>query len=180
MAVTDWRVLRGVPVAVARMGMMLSKYWDSERRRDRLKLLLKIRSKRDMLLLPCEACQMMSAIDAVQKITGRHGGTGSRQRRLGDDDRVATPRAESCICSIRSRASLSQGGKDSERFRNINTDIPSRRSSDTSLQTIYVFIKDYFRKPPPGFPMQGSRSCTWTPTFTRAPRRAGVVLSEIK
>ena len=49
---------------------MLSKYWDSERRRDRLKLLLKIRAKRDMLMLPCEACQIMSAIDAVKKVPG--------------------------------------------------------------------------------------------------------------
>ena len=70
MAITDWRVLREVPVIFARMGMMLSKYWDSERRRERLKLLLSIRSERDMLLLPCEACQIMSAVDAVKNIPG--------------------------------------------------------------------------------------------------------------
>jgi O-methyltransferase len=70
MAITDLRVLREVPVLFARAGMMLSKYWDSEQRRDRLKLLLDIRSKRDMLMLPCEACQIMSAIDAVKKIPG--------------------------------------------------------------------------------------------------------------
>lgn len=70
MAVSDWRSLREVPVAFARMGMMLSKYWDSDRRRQRLKLLLEIRSERDMLLLPSEACQIMSAIDAVKKIPG--------------------------------------------------------------------------------------------------------------
>jgi O-methyltransferase len=70
MAISDLRVLREVPVLFARAGMMLSKYWDSEQRRDRLKLLLKIRSRRDMLMLPCEACQIMSAIDAVKKIPG--------------------------------------------------------------------------------------------------------------
>ena len=50
--------------------MMLGKYWDSERRRDRLKLLLKIRSQRDMLMLPCEACQVMSLVDAVKNVRG--------------------------------------------------------------------------------------------------------------
>ena len=70
MAVNDWRVLREVPLMFARGGMMLSKYWDSDRRRQRLKSLLEIRSQRDMLLLPCEACQIMSAIDAVHRIPG--------------------------------------------------------------------------------------------------------------
>jgi O-methyltransferase len=70
MSLSDLRLLREVPVAFARMGMMLSRYWDSEQRRDRLKLLLEIRAKRDMLLLPGEACQIMSAIDAVKKIPG--------------------------------------------------------------------------------------------------------------
>jgi O-methyltransferase len=70
MAVTDWRLLRQVPVMFARMGMMLSKYWDSERRRERVGLLLKIRAERDMLLLPCEACQVMSLVDAVKNVPG--------------------------------------------------------------------------------------------------------------
>ena len=70
MAMTDWRLLREIPAVFARAGMMLTKYWDSEQRRDRLRLLLKIRSRRDMLLLPGEACQIMSAIDAVKKIPG--------------------------------------------------------------------------------------------------------------
>lgn len=70
MAVTDWRVLREVPVVFARMGMMLSKYRDSGRRRERIKVLLKIRSERDMLLLPCEACQVMSLVDAVKNVPG--------------------------------------------------------------------------------------------------------------
>jgi O-methyltransferase len=70
MAITDWRLLREVPLVFARMGMMLSKYWDSDERRGRLKLLLEIRSRRDMLMLPCEACQVMSAVDAVRKIPG--------------------------------------------------------------------------------------------------------------
>jgi O-methyltransferase len=70
MAVSDWRLLREVPVVFARTGMMLSKYWDSERRRDRIKLLLKIRSERDLLMLPCEACQVMSLIDAVKNVPG--------------------------------------------------------------------------------------------------------------
>ena len=70
MTISEWRVLREVPLLFARMGMMLSKYWDSHRRRDRIKLLLKIRSKRDMLLLPCEACQIMSLVDAVKNIPG--------------------------------------------------------------------------------------------------------------
>jgi O-methyltransferase len=67
---TDSRVLREVPVMFAKLGMMLSKYWDSDRRRERLELLLKIRSERDMLLLPCEACQIMSAIKAVERVPG--------------------------------------------------------------------------------------------------------------
>jgi len=66
----DWRLLREVPLVFARMGMMLSKYWDSERRRARIKLLLTIRSERDMLLLPCEACQIMSLVDAVKNVPG--------------------------------------------------------------------------------------------------------------
>src|ERR1700722_4801334 len=70
MAITDWRLLREVPVVFSRAGMMLTKYWDSDQRRGRLKLLLKIRSHRDMLLLPAEACQIMSAVDAVKKIPG--------------------------------------------------------------------------------------------------------------
>jgi len=70
MSISDSRLLREVPVVFARMGMMLSKYWDSDRRRERLRLLLEIRSQRDMLLLPSEACQIMSAIDAVKKIPG--------------------------------------------------------------------------------------------------------------
>ena len=70
MAVSDWRALREVPVTFARMGMMLSKYWDSQRRRERVKLLLKIRSERDMLLLPAEACQIMSLVDAVKNVPG--------------------------------------------------------------------------------------------------------------
>lgn len=63
-------MLRAVPLLFARMGMMLSKYWDSPRRRERVKLLLKIRSQRDMLLLPCEACQIMSLVDAVKNVPG--------------------------------------------------------------------------------------------------------------
>ena len=70
MAVSDWRVLREVPVLFARMNMMLSKYWDSERRRERVRLLLKIRSERDILMLPSEACQIMSLVDAVKNIPG--------------------------------------------------------------------------------------------------------------
>jgi O-methyltransferase len=70
MAISDWRLLREVPVLFARIGMMLSKYWDSKRRRDRLKLLLEIRSQRDMLMLPCEACQVMSLVDAVKNVPG--------------------------------------------------------------------------------------------------------------
>jgi O-methyltransferase len=70
MAVSDWRVLREVPVVFARMGMMLSKYRVSEKRRGRIDLLLKIRSERDMLLLPCEACQVMSLVDAVKNVPG--------------------------------------------------------------------------------------------------------------
>lgn len=69
-SITDSRVLREVPVIFARLGVLLSKYWDSDRRRERLKLLLRIRSERDMLLLPCEACQIMSAIKAVEKVPG--------------------------------------------------------------------------------------------------------------
>ena len=67
---SEWRVLRAVPLLFARMGMMLSKYWDSPRRRERVKLLLKIRSERDMLMLPCEACQIMSLVDAANNIPG--------------------------------------------------------------------------------------------------------------
>lgn len=70
MAVSDWRALREIPVGFARIGMMLSKYWDSETRRERIRLLLKIRSERDMLLLPAEACQIMSLVDAVKNIPG--------------------------------------------------------------------------------------------------------------
>jgi predicted O-methyltransferase YrrM len=70
MKISEWRVLRTVPLLFARMGMMLSKYWDSARRRERVKLLLRIRSERDMLLLPSEACQIMSLVDAVKNIPG--------------------------------------------------------------------------------------------------------------
>ena len=70
MGICEWRLLREVPVMFARMGMMLSKYWDSDRRRERIRLLLKTRSERDMLMLPCEACQVMSLVDAVKKVPG--------------------------------------------------------------------------------------------------------------
>jgi O-methyltransferase len=70
MAINEWRILREVPVIFARGGRLLSKYWDSERRRGRLRLLLRIRSERDMLLLPAEACQIMSLVDAVKNIPG--------------------------------------------------------------------------------------------------------------
>lgn len=70
MAVTDWRALREIPMAFARANLMLSKYWDSETRRARLSLLKAIRWKRDMLMLPCEACQVMSLVDAVEKVPG--------------------------------------------------------------------------------------------------------------
>jgi hypothetical protein len=83
MSVSDWRLLREVPLVFARMGMMLSKYWDSEQRRSRLRLLLEIRAKRDMLLLPVEACQIMSAIDAVKRIP---------ERWLSSELQVAPPR----------------------------------------------------------------------------------------
>lgn len=70
MSIEDWRLLREVPLMFARGGMILSKYWDSARRRERIKLLLNIRSKRDMLLLPSEACQIMSLVDAVRDVPG--------------------------------------------------------------------------------------------------------------
>jgi hypothetical protein len=70
MAYNEWRLLREVPVVFARAGMMLSKYWDGERRRDRVKLLLKIRSEQDLLMMPCEACQVMSLVDAVKNVPG--------------------------------------------------------------------------------------------------------------
>ena len=70
MALNDWKILRQIPVLFARQGMMLSKYWDSTRRRERMQLLLRIRSERDMLMLPCEACQVMSAVDAVKNVPG--------------------------------------------------------------------------------------------------------------
>jgi len=63
-------LFRAVPLLFAHMGMMLSKYWDSPRRRERVKLVLKILSQRNMLLLPCEACQIMSLIDAVKNVPG--------------------------------------------------------------------------------------------------------------
>lgn len=52
------------------MGMMLSQYWESERRRERLKLLLKVRSERDLMMLPAEACQIMSLVEAVKDVPG--------------------------------------------------------------------------------------------------------------
>jgi hypothetical protein len=70
MAARDWRALREVPVMFARMGLMLSQYWESDRRRDRLKLLLKIRSERDLMMLPSEACQIMSLVQALRKVPG--------------------------------------------------------------------------------------------------------------
>ncbi len=70
MAISEWRLLREVPVLFARMGMIMSKYWDSESRRGRIKALLKIRSERDMLMLPGEACQVMSLVEAVRNVAG--------------------------------------------------------------------------------------------------------------
>lgn len=70
MSIEDSRLLREVPLMFARRGMILSKYWNSARRRDRIKLLLDIRSRRDMLLLPSEACQIMSLVDAVRGVPG--------------------------------------------------------------------------------------------------------------
>jgi predicted O-methyltransferase YrrM len=67
MLIPGLRLIREIPVAFGRMGMVLSNYSDSEQRRNRLRLLLKIRSQRDMLMNPGEACQIMSAIDAVTR-----------------------------------------------------------------------------------------------------------------
>ena len=54
----------------ARMGMVLGKYWDSDRRKERANLLLMTRSKHDCWQLPAEAYQIMSVVDAVKKIPG--------------------------------------------------------------------------------------------------------------
>jgi O-methyltransferase len=68
--VNEWSLFREVPVLFARMGMMLGKYWDSQSRRERVRFLLSVRSERDMLLLPCEACQIMSLLESIKNIPG--------------------------------------------------------------------------------------------------------------
>jgi len=67
--VTDW-LLRRVPVAFAHMGLLLARYDNSADRRNRLDRIKKTRSERDMLLIPAEACQILSALKAVEKIPG--------------------------------------------------------------------------------------------------------------
>lgn len=69
MSITDLRVLRTVPVVFAKMGMMLTPV-QQPIRRERLKQVLRIRSQRDMLLLPAEACQILSAVKAVEHLPG--------------------------------------------------------------------------------------------------------------
>jgi len=65
----DW-LLRRVPVAFAQMGLLLARYENSEVRRGRLKRIREIRSERDMLQIPCEACQIICALKAIEKIPG--------------------------------------------------------------------------------------------------------------
>jgi predicted O-methyltransferase YrrM len=65
----DW-LLRRVPVAFAQAGLLLARYENSEGRRDRLKRIRRIRSERDMLLIPAEACQIICALKAIEKIPG--------------------------------------------------------------------------------------------------------------
>lgn len=65
----DW-LLRRVPVAFAHMGMLLARYENSETRRERLKKIREIRSQKDMLLIPAEACQIICALKAIEKIPG--------------------------------------------------------------------------------------------------------------
>jgi O-methyltransferase len=65
----DW-LLRRVPVAFAHMGLLLARYENSGDRRERLDRIKKIRSERDMLLIPAEACQIICALKAVEKIPG--------------------------------------------------------------------------------------------------------------
>jgi O-methyltransferase len=67
--VLDW-VLRRVPAIFAQMGLVLARYDNSEERRKRLNRIAKIRSERDMLLIPAEACQILCALKAVEKIPG--------------------------------------------------------------------------------------------------------------
>lgn len=65
----DW-LLRRVPVAFAQVGLLLARYENSDARRERLTRIKKIRSERDMLLIPAEACQILCALKAVEKIPG--------------------------------------------------------------------------------------------------------------
>jgi O-methyltransferase len=65
----DW-LLRRVPVAFAQAGLLLARYENSEVRRERLKRIKQIRSERDMLLIPAEACQIICALKAIEKIPG--------------------------------------------------------------------------------------------------------------
>lgn len=68
--VNEWWLFGDVPVLFARMGMMLGKYWDSQSRRERIRFLLRVRSERDMLMLPCEACQIISLWEGIRNVPG--------------------------------------------------------------------------------------------------------------
>lgn len=67
---TEGQLLREVPALFARGNMILSKYWDSNTRRQRLRLFRKIHAERSILLLPSEACQIMSLVEAINDVPG--------------------------------------------------------------------------------------------------------------
>jgi predicted O-methyltransferase YrrM len=133
MAVSDWRLMREVPVTFARMGMMLSKYWDSERRRERVRLLLKIRSERDMLLLPSEACQVMSLVEAVKKVPGDMAELGVA---TGASAKMIASRAPERVLHLFDTFDglPNPSGKDSSRFK--------RRQYRHSLEEVQEYLSE--------------------------------------
>jgi O-methyltransferase len=70
MHLMDSRLLRAIPVVFARSGLLVTRYWNSNDRRIRLKRILKVRSERDMFVIPAEAAQLVCALEAVHKIPG--------------------------------------------------------------------------------------------------------------
>ena len=168
MSTSESRILREVPVAFARMGMMLSKYWNSDRRRARLKLLLEIRAERDMLLMPNEACQIMSAIDAVKRIPGDMAELGVAR---GASAKMMTRCAPERILHLFDTFDgiPEPGAEDSPRFKKHQyrftlEEVQSYLKSDNCAST-----KGCSRRAPSGCPTPGLHSCTLTGTSMKAP-----------
>jgi hypothetical protein len=93
-----------------------------------------------MLMVPCEACQIMSAIDAVKKVPGDMAEPGVAS---GASAMMIASRSlgESCTSLTLLKVFRSPRSRTARNSGNINTAIPSKTSGGTSRVTVYVSLR---------------------------------------